>query len=116
MAPGHAPRRPRMGTVCAFHSGPFFHLGQGFSPSAPAVLRLERGAIECPAWELLSSASPAGKGHELHRGLREKVLTLRSDFEERTADNCGTVRFLSARIRKSGTVRGQPANQPCGYT
>jgi len=41
-----------------------------------------------PAWELPSStrASPAGKGHELHRGLREKVLTLRSDFEERMAD------------------------------
>jgi hypothetical protein len=37
MAPGHAPRRPRMGTVCAFHSGPLFHRRQDFSRSARAA-------------------------------------------------------------------------------
>jgi hypothetical protein len=45
MTPGHAPRRPRMGTVCAY-SCPFFQLRQGCSPFAPAVLRLEEGGFE----------------------------------------------------------------------
>jgi hypothetical protein len=30
--------------------------------------------------------SPAGKGHKLHRGLREKGLALQNDSEERIAD------------------------------
>ena len=34
-APGHAPRPPRMGTVCAFPGCPFFQFRQVFSPLRP---------------------------------------------------------------------------------